>query len=183
VLWPGSHAVEMYPKRIQDLYQGQPVLLAAKTDKLKGEVQIKGLGAENTWQRKLPLHNKTNQKGISTFWARQKIADLMDQKTEGRDETEVREDVIDVALTHQLVSAYTSFVAVEKTPSRPTHENLKSQPVANLRPKGQGPQHYAYPRTATSSLQNVLMGLTLLLIGLFYQYVSRQQGQQTRIQA
>jgi len=173
VQWPANTDVEMYPKRVQDLYQGQPIFLAAKTGSLNGTLEIKGLSADKTWQRTFKLDKKANQKGVSTFWARQKIADLMDQKTEGRDEAEVREEVIDVALTHQLVSAFTSFVAVEKTPSRPAHENLKSKPVANLRPKGQGPQHYAYPRTATTSLQNILLGLTLLLMGFFYQHFSR----------
>ena len=62
----------------------------------------------------------------------------------------MRKDVLAVALQHQLLSPYTSFVAVEEVVSRPLSQSASSEAVANTRPQGQSPQSFAYPGTATT---------------------------------
>ena len=109
--------------------------------------------------------------GIGALWARRKIESLLDEKVLGRDESSVRSEVLPVALAHQLLSPYTSFVAVEQLPSRPEEAGLQNQPVANLRPQGQSPQVYAWPRTATSSRLHLLLGTLLLILAcVFYRW-------------
>ena len=61
--------------------------------------------------------------GVASLWARAKIAGLLDQKVAGREEGLVRKDVLAVALQHQLLSPYTSFVAVEEVVSRPPSQS------------------------------------------------------------
>ena len=106
------------------------------------------------------------------MWARAKIASLLDEKTEGKAEQAVRAAVLKVALRHKLLSPYTSFVAVEKTPSRKLSEALKKSPVPNARPDGQSDQPYAWPRTATDGRWDLFMGSLLLLLALLLQYLS-----------
>ena len=100
------------------------------------------------------------------MWARRKIAELLDGKILGTPEEEIRAAVLPVALAHQLVSPYTSFVAVEQRISRPAVEALRSKAVPNLPPAGQSPQAYAWPKTATGAPAQLALGLLLLLLAL-----------------
>jgi Ca-activated chloride channel family protein len=71
------------------------------------------------------------------------------------------------------MSPYTSFVAVEEIISRPATELLGKKAVANSRPRGQSPQSYAYPRTATSGPAQVYLGAFLLFLAMMF-YVMRR---------
>ena len=172
VVWPRNAVVESYPARLPDLYYGEPVLLAARLPDFSGEVSISGTTATQHWQRTLKINSRRQSPGIASVWARAKIASLLDEKTEGKAEQAVRAAVLKVALRHKLLSPYTSFVAVEKTPSRKLSEALKKSPVPNARPDGQSDQPYAWPRTATDGRWDLFMGSLLLLLALLLQYLS-----------
>jgi Ca-activated chloride channel family protein len=78
----------------------------------------------------------------------------------------VRQDVLAVALQHQLLSPYTSFIAIEELVSRPAGDGLSSKPVANTRPRGQSPQVYAYPRTATTAPAKAWFAVLALFLAM-----------------
>ncbi|MCW9047220.1 MAG: marine proteobacterial sortase target protein [Gammaproteobacteria bacterium] len=164
----GSQTAEIWPQRIPDLYQGEPLILAIKSAKPLSYINITGSRALAPWSAKLNLNINRSSKGIATFWARKKISALMDSIHEGADKEQVRTDIIDVALNHHLVSKHTSLVAVDKTPSRPNEAKLdkRSMPV-NL-PHGQNPQKIfgQLAQTATSAELNIICGFTLLMLGL-----------------
>jgi len=164
VNWPQGVKVETYPKRLPDLYSGEPLLVAVKTTGLQGAVSLSGKTANKAWQEDIQLNGVQKHSGVATLWAREKIASLLDEKTTGRPEPEVRQAVLDVALTHQLVTPYTSFIAVEQVISRPSGEGLEAETVLNARAKGQAVQTYAYPQTATGAQLSLLWGALLLLI-------------------
>lgn len=170
VEWPDDTAVQAYPARLPDLYQGEPVMLAARLPGFNGSVDISGRTADQNWRRELSLQQHRQSPGIASIWARARIADLLDQKITGRPEEEVREDVLEVALSHKLVSPYTSFVAVEKSPSRPAAEALEKSALPNARPEGQSDQPYAWPSTATSSRWQLLLATLLMLFALLIQF-------------
>ncbi len=164
---PGKQTVEYWPRKLPDLYLGEPLLVSAKLNQpLKGNLTITGhrAGSDSKWQQTLSLDIAKTHTGVANLWARDKIAALMDRKTSGASEAEIKSQVLAVALAHKLVSAYTSFVAVEKKISRPVTEALKSGPVPNAVAKGQRLMPITYPRTATPApLQLVIGGLCLLL--------------------
>ncbi len=174
VAWPV--AVDTFPKAIPDLYPGQPLLISARAEDslLNSTVTLSGTGARAGWQTELvavpaAAGMEAAYTGIGTLWARAAIESLMDEKTLGRDEQAVRDAVLPIALEHQIVSPYTSFVAVEQQPSRPPESGLEKETVANLRPSGQAPQVYAWPRTATDSRFHLLLGcLALVLACVFW---------------
>jgi Ca-activated chloride channel family protein len=172
VKWPVT--VEAWPQRIPDLYQGEPLSLAANfgANPPRGELLVSGEINGKHWQKRVQVGAATDTEeaaahtGIGSIWARRKIAGLLDQKVTGRDEASVRAQVLPLALSHQLLSPYTSFVAVEEIVSRPVAEGLDSKPVANTRPRGQSDQAFAYPRTATTGPAKAWFGLLALFMAL-----------------
>ncbi|QPF91608.1 marine proteobacterial sortase target protein [Bradyrhizobium commune] len=117
---------DVAPAIIPDVYRDEPLVLAAKLDKLAGSLEIKGRVGDHLWSVTLPLQNAAEGKGLSKLWARRKIGDaevartLREMTPEETDKT-----ILALALDHQIVTRLTSLVAVDKTPSRPEGAPLK----------------------------------------------------------
>ena len=88
---------------------------------------------------------------------------------------------IDVALEQHLLSRYTSFVAVDKTPARSQASALQQARVANLQPAGSAavaepslvasyssPLNLAMPQTATDASLRLVWGLMLLALAWIF---------------
>jgi Ca-activated chloride channel family protein len=119
-------AADITPAAIPDLYRDEPLVLAAKLDKLKGSVEIKGRIGDRPWVVTLPLAQAAEGKGLSKLWARRKISDAEVARTTRQvSPEEADKTILALALEHRLVSRLTSLVAVDKTPSRPEGEPLK----------------------------------------------------------
>ncbi|MFK4387122.1 marine proteobacterial sortase target protein [Bradyrhizobium sp. USDA 223] len=117
---------DITPAIIPDVYRDEPLVLAARLDKLAGSLDIKGRVGDRPWSVTLPLQNAAEGKGLSKLWARRKIADAEAARTL-REMTPEEADkaILALALDHQIVTRLTSLVAVDKTPSRPEGEPLK----------------------------------------------------------
>ncbi|MBI5260831.1 MAG: marine proteobacterial sortase target protein [Bradyrhizobium sp.] len=127
-------AADVTPTMIPDIYRDEPLVLAARIDKLSGSLEIKGRVGDQPWSVKLPLQNAAEGKGLSKLWARRKIDDAEIARTIRQvSPDEADKTILALALGHQLVTRLTSLVAVDKTPSRPAGEPLKlSQLPLNL---------------------------------------------------
>ncbi len=147
---------QIWPERLPDLYAGQPLVVALKLNRLPESITLHGRQPE-PWQQQLWLPEAQQSPGTSKLWARSKIESLMDRLVQGAAESEVREAVLEVALQHQLMSRYTSFIAIEETPVRSPDEELLSQQIPNLNPA----DHHLYPQTSLGLLR--LWSLALLL--------------------
>ena len=116
------------------------------------------------WTRSVTLSEQDRREGLSVYWARQKIAALMDRQRYGQDEAATRQAVLDVALAHHLVSKYTSLVAVDVTPVRPADTRIQTHAMKTNLPDGQDYQAiFGLPQTATSGQLQMLLGLATLL--------------------
>jgi Ca-activated chloride channel family protein len=122
----GDIRADITPAIVPDVYRDEPLVLAAKLDKLDGSLEIKGRVGDRPWSVTLPLRNAAEGKGLSKLWARRKISDAEIARTL-REITPEDSDkaILALALEHQLVTRLTSLVAVDKTPSRPAGEPLK----------------------------------------------------------
>jgi Ca-activated chloride channel homolog len=119
-------AADVTPSVIPDVYRDEPLVLAARIDKLVGSVEIKGRIGDRPWVVTLPLANAAEGKGLSKLWARRKISDAEVARTTRQASPEdADKTILALALEHQLVTRLTSLVAVDKTPSRPEGEPLK----------------------------------------------------------
>jgi Ca-activated chloride channel family protein len=79
---------------------------------------LQGHVATGEFHLTLPVTvNAKRSAGVARRWARAKIAGHMDQLHEGADPERVRRDVIALGTRFHLVTSYTSFVAVETTPT------------------------------------------------------------------
>jgi Ca-activated chloride channel family protein len=169
VEWPGSATA--YPEVVPDLYAGEPIVQKVRlpAEPRPGDlVRVSGTSAIGDWTTELPIAETGNNAGIAAVWGRARIEHLMDRERQGHDPAEIRAAVIETALDHSLVSRYTSFVAVDRTPARPQSAELDSELVPNLLPYGQSQQAiFGFPATATGWARQVTVGVLLLLVALF----------------
>ncbi len=180
VSWPLGWTVEAYPAKTPDLYLGEPLLITAKAPlQMHGDekVIINGELAGKKWSRaiQLPIPKTVYIQSMSdddtraiipSYWAGFKIDHLLDQKTLGKDQESIRNEVLPLALKFQLISPYTSFIAVEEVLSRPEEAEVVLKAVANTKPAGQTSKRISYPKTATSAPLNLLMGFIALLLAV-----------------
>ena len=92
----------------------------------------------------------------------------MDETYKGGTQELVRKAVLDVALHHHLVSRYTSLVAVDVTPARPTDRPAAEQD--HVTPAASTEDHAALtglPKTGTGGQLQMLLGLAALLLAGF----------------
>jgi Ca-activated chloride channel family protein len=163
VNWPT--VAEVYPRELPDLYLGEPLVVTARLERLKGDVELCGDNGRKAWNEWLPLETEEPGAGVATLWARRKISGLMDELALGGDAMVVRDQVLDVALEHRLVSRYTAFVAVDKTPAR-SQQALRSARLANLAPADSafGDLPMSLPQGGTDAMLRLCLGLALLFM-------------------
>lgn len=164
--WGAAKDVVAWPKRIPDLYAGEPVMVAFSAERLPRELAVSALAGERPWEVRVPVRDAQGRGTLSTLWAREKIAALMDRLREGAPENEVRDAVVGVALQHHLVSKFTSLVAVDRTPARGGDAPLRSASVPANLPEGWNYEAVfgELPRGATGVRFDFLAGVLLLLM-------------------
>ena len=168
VSW-GGEEVEAWPARVPDLYLGEPVVLLARLGATSSaELTVTGRRDAESWEAKLRVEPGLDETGIHKLWARKKIAGLMDRLREGGDRAEVRSAVVAVALQHHLVSAYTSLVAVDVTPTRPEGSPGRTANVPVALPAGMVYEKVfgTLPQGATPAPLYLALGLASLVLAL-----------------
>jgi Ca-activated chloride channel family protein len=175
-VWPGG--VVAYPGKLPDLYAGEPVVLTAELQnaKLDGDVTLAGVRAGKPWTAKLRLDAGASAPGVGVLWARDKIEALMDAKRNGAPPEEIKRDVVLVALEHHLVSAYTSLVAVDVTPTAPPGVGLKRSLLPTNLPEGQSYDAIfgGLPQTATPAPLLILAGMLALMLAAILHALARR---------
>ena len=171
VQWPAGTKAESYPAIIPDLYVGEPIVIKAllENEPKQGDVlKISGNSVLGTWGAELLVDQSDASPGVAALWARARIDNLMDRERQGAAHDEIRTAVINTALSHHLVSKFTSLVAVDKTPVRPENSRLTTEQVPNLLPYGQSMNAiFGFPATATNAGAYRMNGMLLLIAGLF----------------
>jgi Ca-activated chloride channel family protein len=115
--WGGLSVVDVYPNPVPDLYSAQPLILFARYDIMgQGEVTLTGTINGQPYEEKvwISLPNWYPDNGsLASVWAREKIKYLMLEKLGGR-MPGIEQEVTNLALEFNLMSQYTSFVAVDE---------------------------------------------------------------------
>jgi len=184
---------EAYPSRLPDLYDGEPVISIVKlaSHELPSSLVISGDYADSPYKGRLDISQASPAKGLSVLWAREKIADLEEQRFERQGAAKIDAEILKTALEYHLVSRLTSLVAVDVTPSRDMSKPLKTLNVPTQLPEGwdfaklasnssaqqhtrptnhqaaAAPKRSApMPSTASPHILMVLLGLLLMLFGV-----------------
>lgn len=144
VINTGAMPFEMFPRRLPDLYLGEPLLVALRFQgKLPGELQVSGRRNGQDFHQRIVLPQRANARDIGKVWARGQLTELYDRERAARFSgassdalDDLKTAITDLALQHQLLSSYTSFVAVDETPVRPASAPLRHQAIPNAMPRG-----------------------------------------------
>jgi Ca-activated chloride channel family protein len=166
--WPDPDA-ETWPEQIPDLYAGRPVVVTARLGTVHGELVATGIRASKSWEARTALFIGVERAGVNRLWARRKIASIMDQRARGVAEDVVRPQVVEIALAHNLVSKYTSLVAVDVTPTRPIDEKLRTGAVPTNLPAGWKYEKVfgTLPKGGTASRLYLLTAILAVVLGVF----------------
>ncbi len=172
--------IEGYPSPLPDLYLGEPLVLAIRTDWENASLRLTGTRLGNPWETIVDTVTYGKREGVGALWARKKIRSLMESLALGASsENEVREQVLKTALEHHLVSKYTSLVAVDSVVSRP--KDAKVEPAAVKTHLPQGWQAAAVfgggSQTATPAALRLLIGCSFLIMAALIFLSRRRQWQ------
>lgn len=115
----GLPSSELYPRQVNDLFEGQPLFVVGRyTGSGEGVLhirgQVRGVEREFTVPVRLPAVAPENG-ALESLWAREKISALTEDGYRGETPALVSE-ITQTALEHHLMSKYTSFVAVDSQP-------------------------------------------------------------------
>jgi len=151
-------SIEQYPKKIPDLYYGEPLIVAFKTSIMPDSMQLFGEQANKGWHQENSLIEQQNSIGITPIWARAKIEDLLDGLVTGKSKEQVKKQVLTTSLLHQVISPYSSFIAVEQEKQEKPLEGTNTDKQAT-----------AFPKTATGWQAPFFTGVLLLISSLIMQ--------------
>lgn len=145
--------LDFWPSPLPDLYFGEPIMVAIKLNNAKSVV-LAGQTAQGPLSIKLSTQNSSSAQGIAKLWARQKIKSLLLYN----EQSVVKGEVQELALTHQLLSPFTAFIAIEQTQIKEVAEQTAQ--ATNAVPQGMAMR---LPQTDGQSRLHILLGCILLL--------------------
>ena len=184
--WPSGVVVDSFPSTVPDLYLGEPVTVKVEASGIlrPGDfVRVSGNSVDGGWTADIPVSMAAESAGIAALWARARIGELMNLERRSSDPEDLRSAIVETALAHHLVSKYTSLVAVDKTPVRPSNDPLKSEQVPNLMPYGQSTNAiFGFPATATDAATLRFIGCMSLLSALILFMLQWTAGGMCRVQ-
>jgi Ca-activated chloride channel family protein len=113
--WGGMAVTDVYPSTLPDMFVGRPVVVTGKYLGAVNDIAVSGSAAGET--RIFGIAGGESDPAnvyVPKIWARLRIADLSDRQAWQEDPyQEIQAAIKSTALEHQLMSDYTSFVAVD----------------------------------------------------------------------
>ncbi len=154
-----SALLESYPTMLPDLFGERPAVFVAKLDENQPLTMSGITRAGKVWQARIDVANALKGKGLSKLWARKKVESIMDKQVRGYDASLAKAEILKVALAYEILSPYTSFVAVEQKVSRLPSTPLKEATVKANLPLGASAQKMFGPQTASPMELQFWLGL------------------------
>ena len=114
--WGELNVTSVYPRRVPDLFAGQPLMVHGRFDEAgEGEVVLRGRVGGRAWSDTLHVafaEDGENNDAIASVWARSAIHDNMNRLML-RDDEDAEDRVTRLGLAFGLVTRFTSFIAVD----------------------------------------------------------------------
>ena len=157
---------EYYPEILPDLYAGQPLWVTARLPETPKRVRLCGALNDRPWQFDAWPRAEPGPDLLATLWARKKVEALQDSVLFGADPEQMRAEATRVALDHDLLTPWTSLVAVDRTPARPAGQALTGTEVPALLPAG-STMGTPFPGTATGWKAQLMLSLLVLSVSSY----------------
>jgi len=159
---PSDFAIyDVEPLSVPDLFAERPLIVFGKwRGKPSGTIRVTGLGGEGQYEKVFDVAEtkpSADNQALRSLWARTRVARLVDYGADDSDGT--RNAVTALGLKYELLTAYTSFVAVhEQVRNTDGSAAAVEQPL----PLPEGVSDNAVPEPELP----LLVVLVLLLLGL-----------------
>lgn len=152
--------------KLSDLYFGETVFYSFESKDIPSTVYLNAKKLDANYFQKIDVIKQDDASGLDKLWAKQTIDNLMSKYYTSYDEQreQLKDLVTNIALEYNLVSNFTSLIAVDKTPSRVKEEILKSKQVQTKIPDGWKMYDANVPQTATNYKMLLVIGSMLLLL-------------------
>lgn len=161
-----------FPNPLPDLYFDQPLMVAIKLPQQDTQITVRGQNQHQDVQFDVPAHlaerDYPKSEAIARLWARQQIASLLLYN----EKSEVKDQVLTLALQHQLISPFTAFVAVDESKTVPPATRSAQVPNA----VAQGQKMLQFAQTDGQSRLHFLLALVLLLAGSLVLFRGKPHG-------
>ncbi len=139
VEFAGLQADALAPWPVPDVFARRPVVLVGRIrGNAVGKLVLSGRSGENEWRQEVDVAQaaKVNSTGlIGRLWARQRIAELSDMQELKLDDAR-KAEVTQLGLKFNLLTKYTSFVAVDEVVRRNPADPLRTVAQPSLLPEG-----------------------------------------------
>ena len=116
VEFAGFKTYDVEPTSVPDVLAERPVILFGKwRGRAGGKITVSGMGGNGFFRETIDVGNAKSSKSNSALrylWARHRIAMLSDDNMLHPTDARIKE-VTDLGLAHNLLTAYTSFVAID----------------------------------------------------------------------
>ena len=147
-----------------------------------GVLRLEGTAREAPFRQELPvaLASSSFHPGITTLWARERVEDLLDSWRQARGEEERgqwREEIVRSAMRYNLVTRFTSLVAVEEKVVNPGGEARTALVPTELPAGWQMDRVFgANPAGGTADLFLETAGAALVVMGLLAVAAGRRRA-------
>ncbi|MGH9720944.1 MAG: VIT and vWA domain-containing protein [Bryobacteraceae bacterium] len=121
--WSGVPVSDVYPSRIPDMFSAKPVALNGRYSRgAKGVIKLTGKLGGKPFSRDIAVtlpESEAKHDVLATLWARHRVDDLMGKDwagmQNGSPRGDLREEITKLGLDFNLMTQFTSLVAVEET--------------------------------------------------------------------
>jgi Ca-activated chloride channel family protein len=143
--WGDLRVADVEPRVIPDVFSAHPIVVSGRLlGPAQGTIHLHGRTAEGRLSRDIRVApSPAEHDALASLWARARVQDLLDGDLRGLQSNDVRPDirrrVTDLGLRYNLVTPFTSFVAVEQRIVR-SHATSKTLDVPVAMPAGVRPE-------------------------------------------
>jgi Ca-activated chloride channel family protein len=170
----GLDVYDVEPAQLPDVLGERPVVVFGKwRGQPGGQLVIEGQSASGPWRQALPVGNGSQDAAALRYlWARHRIAGLSDQEAlEGGDAQRAR--ITELGLKYNLLTPYTSFLAVDKV-VRNT-QPLDAPSVNQPSPMPQGVSNLAIGAEVPGTPEPAVWGGMAMMLSVLAMLARRQR--------
>ena len=128
VKFEGIEAYDLSTTQFPDLFSDRPLILMGKyIKKTKGGIVLTGQSGKGAFKKKVGFPSDTTQnthQSLRQLWARQQLKSLADYANIGYGKRDnLKERITQIGLTYNLLTPYTSFIAIDDKINNPAKKS------------------------------------------------------------
>jgi Ca-activated chloride channel family protein len=166
----GGAVEDVSPKRPPDLFLREPLVVLGRIHgEARGTLRVVGQTRDQAYEHEFALDpaSASFHAGITTLWARARVGEAMDdwrRATSDEEKGRLRAGIVADAIRYNLVTRFTSLVAVEERIANTTGLAPQRADVATELPHGWTMEKVFGPAPATGTADLFLQTLALVLL-------------------